>query len=621
MIRARRSLHGVKALVVVACTLLLWWSDNAPDAVAGAIVRSVHHEQLLTQREILVLVTVSAMWLTIFVYAVQTVGRLMVKTLNMTDTEARKLSPADSWRSRPFPFLFMAAAAVLPRVSSSTSDITDDALLSNVEEAPDLSAATNTATPTSNSTGTLPALLSAGLAVGLAARLQHDRMLLLADSPRGARLLRPSGPSLSQGKLLFRQARTDEASTLIDRAKTQRGFAQPSDTIEIPIGRASERSVFLTFGRGETVSIEAPLDEAISMSRYLVNTMSLATWLPHRVIVTHGFSEEDLIMAGNVIVAKTSDEALTIAHRARQQFPQSAVVLLSAECPESIEDTSAAGIAVIYIGSSSQQTTTRIIRRRHEWMCSHPETVFRPFGMTREDVRQLRRSIRDMLQLDTQPLPPTMQPSNWRVLARTLGPVDIETLSGTEVRFQRSKSVELLCWLLLHRDRPTVSAARTALWEVDVEDATFHNVLSELRRGLSRVGLAEAVRRSSKHRLCVSEQIVLDAELLRLSLARLEREESRPALNDVREVLSLVRGLPFEASDFAWADAEGITSSFVWLVNSAIDRVTGLALAMSEKSMAYDAVSIGLRMSPGDERLIATQRELVGERNPRLSTE
>lgn len=113
---------------------------------------------------------------------------------------------------------------------------------------------------------------------------------------------------------------------------------------------------------------------------------------------------------------------------------------------------------------------------------------------------------------------------------------------------------------------------------------------------------------------------MLDAELLRLSLARLEREESRPALNDVREVLSLVRGLPFEASNFAWADAEGITSSFVWLVNSAIDRVAGLALAMSEKSMAYDAVSIGLRMSPGDERLIATQRELVGERNPRLST-
>jgi hypothetical protein len=620
VIRARRSLHGAKALVVVACTLLLWSSGNAPDAVIGAVVRSLHLEEWLTQREILVLITVSAMWLTIFVYAVQMVGRLMAKTLNMIDTEARKLSPADSWRSRPFLFLFIAAAAVLPRVSLSTSDITDDAHLSNGEEAPDLSAATNSATPISNSTGTLPALLSAGLAVGLAARLQHDRMLLLADSPRGARLLRPSGPSLSQGKLLFRQARTDEASTLIDRAKSQRGFAQPSDTIEIPIGRANERSVFLTVGRGETVSIEAPPDEAISMSRYLVNTMSLATWLPHRVIVTHGFSEEDLIMAGNVIVANTSGEALTVAQRARQQFPQSAVVLLSAECPESIEDISAAGIAVIYIGSSSQQTTTQIIRRHHEWMCSHPETMFRPFGMTSEDVRQLRRSIRDMLQLDAQPLPPTMQPSDWCVLTRTLGPVDVETLSGTEVRFQRSKSVELLCWLLLHRDRPTVSAARTALWEVDVEDATFHNVLSELRRGLSRVGLAEAVRRSSKHRLCVSEQIVLDAELLRLSLARLEREESRPALNDVREVLSLVRGLPFEASNFAWADAEGITSSFVWLVNSAIDRVAGLALAMSEKSMAYDAVSIGLRMSPGDERLIATQRELVGERNPRLST-
>ena len=604
MIRARRSLHGAKALVVVACTLLLWRSGNAPDVVTGAIVRSVYHEQLLTQREILVLITVSAMWLTIFVYAVQMIGRLMAKTLNMIDTEARKLSPADSWRSRPFLFVFVAAAAVLPRVSSSTSDITDDVLLSNVEDVPDPSAATKTATPTSNSTGTLPALLSAGLAVGLAARLQHDRMLLLADSPRGARLLRPSGPSLSQGKLLFRQVRTDEASTLIKRAKTKREFAQPSDTIEIPIGRANERSVFLTVGRGETVSIEAPPDEAISMSRYLVNTMSLATWLPHRVIVTHGFSEEDLIMGGNVIVAKTGDEALTVAQRARQQFPQSAVVLLSSECPKSIEDVSAAGIAVIYIGSSSQQTTTRIVRRRHEWMCSHPETMFRPFGMTSEDVRQLRRSVRDMLQLDTQPLPLGMQPSDWRVLARTLGPVDIETMSGTEVRFQRSKSVELLCWLLLHRDRPTVTAARTALWEVDVEDATFHNVLSELRRGLSRVGLAEAVRRSSKHRLFISEQVILDAEILRLALARLERGQSRRELSDAREALRLVRSLPFEASNFAWADAEGITTSFVWLVNSAVDRITEIALNVGDKVTAQDALVSGLRMSPGDERLI-----------------
>ena len=39
----------------------------------------------------------------------------------------------------------------------------------------------------------------------------------------------------------------------------------------------------------------------------------------------------------------------------------------------------------------------------------------------------------------------------------------------------------------MHRDRSTRAGARTALWELDVRDATFANVVSEARRAMARL--------------------------------------------------------------------------------------------------------------------------------------
>ena len=43
-----------------------------------------------------------------------------------------------------------------------------------------------------------------------------------------------------------------------------------------------------------------------------------------------------------------------------------------------------------------------------------------------------------------------------------------------------------MCWLALHRVSATRTGARTALWETDVRDATFANVVSDARRNLAR---------------------------------------------------------------------------------------------------------------------------------------
>ena len=65
--------------------------------------------------------------------------------------------------------------------------------------------------------------------------------------------------------------------------------------------------------------------------------------------------------------------------------------------------------------------------------------------------------------------------------------VEVVDADGATAAFERSKALELIAWLALHRDRSTRAGARTALWELDVRDATFANVVSEARRAMARL--------------------------------------------------------------------------------------------------------------------------------------
>jgi hypothetical protein len=71
----------------------------------------------------------------------------------------------------------------------------------------------------------------------------------------------------------------------------------------------------------------------------------------------------------------------------------------------------------------------------------------------------------------------------------------------------------------------------------------------------------------------------------------------------------MVRGLPFADAGYAWADAEGITSTFVWLVTRAVEQVCALADEAADESANASAVvqatNAGLRMSPADDHFLA----------------
>jgi hypothetical protein len=76
------------------------------------------------------------------------------------------------------------------------------------------------------------------------------------------------------------------------------------------------------------------------------------------------------------------------------------------------------------------------------------------------------------------------EPMDHSIVVTLLGGVEVTDRDGVPGQFERSKTVELIAWLATHRNHSTRGAARTALWELDVRDATFANVVSEARRAL-----------------------------------------------------------------------------------------------------------------------------------------
>jgi hypothetical protein len=458
------------------------------------------------------------------------------------------------------------------------------------------------------------ALASVGLAAGLVAHVRNERNLLLRDAPSRQRLARPPAASLTRGATVFARAAELPPSLSSDTA------------LVVPIGMSGDRLVQLQVQRGAFVSVEAPAVESQSVLRHLINTIALAPWLCEPRVVAVGFTRADVVAASNVVFCTDVAAAVTETQRLDRESPQcTIVVVLGDENHDAsvLEALGTRGVTVITTSTAmtlppAKSASPSRVRIQRESMCWRIDTtgeMFRPYGVSAQEADDLRTMVGDLTTLTTTPdrnqAHHTAAPG---ALLRVLGPVELTLLTGREVSFRKSKSLELVAWLAFHRDRPTVSGVRTALWEVDVEDATFHNVLSEARRGFAHVGVADAVQRPSKQRLELVADLITDADVLGDALAEVDElvahiaeqheshEQSERALAVLIAELRSVRALPFSDAQYVWADAEGITANLVWLVTRAVDRAVELAQRCNDDHAVLDAASAGLRMFPGDER-------------------
>ncbi|CAB4884966.1 unannotated protein [freshwater metagenome] len=205
----------------------------------------------------------------------------------------------------------------------------------------------------------------------------------------------------------------------------------------------------------------------------------------------------------------------------------------------------------------------------------------------------------------TQPwcLPP------WSILVRLLGPVEVTDGAGRIAEFERSKALELVVWLSQHRDRSTRTAARTALWELNVRDATFANVVSDSRRTLARlapVGNGEEwIGRTLTEQLPLHPGVITDADLLRLRFEHARTLSPQGVIDVLRPGLELVRDLVFFGTSYLWPDTEGITSQLTLLVTSSATLLGEQYLRLGDIDGVFWATGQGLKVLAGHEELIA----------------
>ena len=584
-------------LILLVVATPLWWFGPHPLQIVGELLDMLSGERLVAPRELVVLSGFAGLWLLVIAGVVRTVNLVIGVLVHAVRTSHDSFNERTTHRVIRVLLIFAVGLVTTTKAVSHTPSVP-------AVESDDSRRSIPLSTPV-----ILPALASAGLAAGLASHVNKTRAVLLSDAPTVAKLRRPAVAALSRGTAVYESAQRWFADA---DGRTTADHIVDTGALLVPLGRSDTHLVHLTIAPGDKVSVEAPIDEAVVVLRHVINTVMLAPWLPNPHLVLCGFSADDVVGSERVVLTHSSSEAVAEALALRHQSPTQSILVVSRFDAPEFGALSDAGIAVITGCAMSSMPTTRVIREQRAWRITPHDDLFLPYGVTAEEAADFRAMIREMTIIEVDDPTPAVKPKplttndvEYSALIRVLGPVEVVDNHHSEVHFRKSKSLELLCWLSLHRDRPTVSAARTALWEVDVEDATFHTVLSELRRGLNSHGITDAAWRATKQRLALDPLIFTDAELFRRVLLAIDDDDSElstiRALEELCGVLALVRGLPFAGEDYAWADAEGITSTFVWLVTRAVDTAAQLAKHLNDDAALLAAATAGLRMMPGDE--------------------
>jgi hypothetical protein len=207
---------------------------------------------------------------------------------------------------------------------------------------------------------------------------------------------------------------------------------------------------------------------------------------------------------------------------------------------------------------------------------------------------------------------PVLLTKDCDLVVNLMGPIEVTKSDGTELRFRKSKSEELLTWLVLHRDRPLRDIARTALWDHSVEDSTFNNVVSELRRAIREAHPSTDFEIAhNRKKILVPTGIRTDVELLEEARSNVRRDDSVENWWALHEAVSRVRGLPFEGANYDWADAEGLTSHIVLKIMNACADLAKYYLDTKDAEGVYFATSQGLRALPGNQEMLELRSRLT----------
>ena len=228
--------------------------------------------------------------------------------------------------------------------------------------------------------------------------------------------------------------------------------------------------------------------------------------------------------------------------------------------------------------------------------------------MNNSEVVQILRAVeRPLLEQTTQVLVVT----EWALVVKLFGYPVVENEAGDIALFRKRRSLELLTWLALNRDRSRRSAARTAMWDLDITDSTFSTIVSDMRRGLTEIDQQaqrfDWVPTTYSDELPLSIRVITDDVLMAQALESFRKDSSNSF--EIVRALSHVRDVPFAGTSYSWADLDGTTTRLVILAITSAMEVALWALATGDMTAFEIAVTAGLRVFPGHEELLALQEQ------------
>ena len=393
------------------------------------------------------------------------------------------------------------------------------------------------------------------------------------------------------------------------------------------------------------LTVHAPDEEAAAVLRGIAATLATSAFadvvglvgvdvdalafLGHRLAHRADTVDDAVELATTLIGTTASARQSTFVLRARHTSGEAwepAVVLVGPDAalevtPELVTSVAdrRGGLALVAAGDVPDGAWTLRVDAG-SWRLDPLGLVLTPVGLTADELSAVHDVVRETsapLAVDEPPAvvprpEPEPDPADaeppWSLVVRLLGPVDVVDGDGHPVHFERSKTLELVAWLTMHRDRSTRAAARTALWELDVRDATFANVVSEARRAMARHVAPppgeEWVARTLTERLPLHPLVVSDADLVRARLARARLEPPQQAIETLRPAVAMIRDVPFAGTGYLWPDPEGIASNLVLLATSAAAELAAHLLSIGDVDGVFWATGQGLRVLPGHEELI-----------------
>lgn len=224
------------------------------------------------------------------------------------------------------------------------------------------------------------------------------------------------------------------------------------------------------------------------------------------------------------------------------------------------------------------------------------------------DVVQILRAVdRDLPERVTQ----DTVLEEWVLVVKLFGYPVVENEAGEIALFRKRRALELLTWLALNRDRSRRSAARTAMWDLDIADSTFSTIVSDMRRGLTEID-----RQSSRFdwapttysdEIPLSMRVITDDVLMLKALESFRKDTENSS--EIVRALSRVRDVPFAGTSYSWADLDGTTTRLVILAITAAMEVAPWALSTGDMTAFEIAITAGLRVFPGHEELLALQEQ------------